>query len=303
MKQIYNEGRVVGLSSYELYVRQFLSTNPEGTPLSEREWLAATIATNKSMILRIPGGTTVGTHDYELPLTSSLRACTVIYGSMFEGSVELSEDGYWATSVTDYNQLINNTASLHPFTPGTPESVPAHEVLWPLSDMIKLRATNYMRIREAAVIQPGRWVEAPPGSELGAILQPDLNRPGFVRVFVTEELTSDVYIHLFGFVNSEIYKGQETVLVTGETARPQDGDFLGPEVYPWACPVTLLITNAIQKTFKQEIIDTISVPYIAKWMDDHGNYILTEEGQNIDAERFAPISQMWEETQDADEED
>lgn len=301
MKQIYNEGRVVGLSSYELYVRQFFSTNPEGTPLSEREWLASTIATNKSMILCIPDGTPAGYHDYMLPHTSSLRACTAIYGSMFEGSVELSEDGHWATSVTNYNQLVNNTASLHPFSPGTPECVPTHPVLKPLSDLIGLRATNYMKVREATVIQPGRWVEAPPESELGTILQPDLNHPGFIRVYITEDLTGEVLIHLFGFTNKEAYQGQESVMITDKTRRPEDGDFLGPEVYPWACPITLLITTAVQIAFKQSVIDTISIPYVAKWMDDHEDYILTEDGENIYAERFAPISQMWEETKDENE--
>ena len=37
MKQIYNEGRVVGYSSYDIYVRQLLSSDPTAVPMTERE--------------------------------------------------------------------------------------------------------------------------------------------------------------------------------------------------------------------------------------------------------------------------
>ena len=70
MRRIYNEGRVTGLSSWELYVRQLLTSNPDAVPLSEREWLASTVSDNNSMILKIEAGTTAGYHDYVLPVES-----------------------------------------------------------------------------------------------------------------------------------------------------------------------------------------------------------------------------------------
>ena len=44
MKQLYNEGRVLGYASYESYVREVLSIDPNAELLTEREWLAATMS-------------------------------------------------------------------------------------------------------------------------------------------------------------------------------------------------------------------------------------------------------------------
>ena len=38
-KIIYNEGRVVGLSAYETYVKNHIAEDPNTPPASEREWL------------------------------------------------------------------------------------------------------------------------------------------------------------------------------------------------------------------------------------------------------------------------
>ena len=40
IKTIYNEGRVVGASAYEIYVRNFYANDPSGTPPSEQTWLS-----------------------------------------------------------------------------------------------------------------------------------------------------------------------------------------------------------------------------------------------------------------------
>lgn len=51
-KEIYNEGRVQGMSAYEVYVREHLSEDPETNPATEREWLSASIASGSSLLLK-----------------------------------------------------------------------------------------------------------------------------------------------------------------------------------------------------------------------------------------------------------
>ena len=53
-RTIYNEGRVVGLSAYEAYVKQHLLEDPTSAPASEKEWLASSLAMGASMILKVP---------------------------------------------------------------------------------------------------------------------------------------------------------------------------------------------------------------------------------------------------------
>lgn len=49
-KTIYNMGRVSGLSSYEIYVKQHDSVAPNEDPATEREWLASMMGMGSSMI-------------------------------------------------------------------------------------------------------------------------------------------------------------------------------------------------------------------------------------------------------------
>ena len=53
-KEIWNEGRVTGLSAYEIYVKQHLVEDPANPPATEREWLSASIAMGSSMLLKVP---------------------------------------------------------------------------------------------------------------------------------------------------------------------------------------------------------------------------------------------------------
>ena len=50
---IYNEGRVVGYSAYEVYVRHCLSEDPTIEPASETEWLASSLAFGASLLLKV----------------------------------------------------------------------------------------------------------------------------------------------------------------------------------------------------------------------------------------------------------
>ena len=40
-KTLWNEGRVVGYSAYELYVRHAIATDPEHPPVDEKTWLSS----------------------------------------------------------------------------------------------------------------------------------------------------------------------------------------------------------------------------------------------------------------------
>ena len=89
-RELWNQGRVVGYSSYEMYVRQFLSENPDKEPASEREWLSSTVANGSSIILKV---TTLGWERVDdgwektIPLDANSRLCAAntIYGSFFSG--------------------------------------------------------------------------------------------------------------------------------------------------------------------------------------------------------------------------
>ena len=59
IRTIYNEGRVQGLSNYELFIRNLLADNPDASIPTEKEWLAASIARGSSMILKVDTDTTI----------------------------------------------------------------------------------------------------------------------------------------------------------------------------------------------------------------------------------------------------
>ena len=487
MKEIFNEGRVVGLSHYEIYVRQLLSLNPEATPMTEREWLTSALANNISMILKIPAGTTKGIHDYVLPENSALTACTQVFGSMFAGEVTVDETGYWATRVDDYGDAISNTEELSPETPGTPDYVPSKYDPTQENTVIAERATEFLKIREALVIQPGDWEDViyPPdpepddeedidddsdiidtgSEELGTTeeeqddapeppapdidydeivtwesplidsktiyadprdivltteysewlvenrtgtrremiddlsqyvddpdaeiicwdtplitesddyehpsdiiltteygewiigekwgtreqmvedldqykedpepgpippeppeppvpvrakkyLEPDFHKNGFVRVLLTDETTNDLYILLHGFVDKAMLMGEVSFPYQGWSNRPQDGDFLGPAMFPWSCPVILTITADVQEALlkKQEELNlellglTLNLKYrtmylgtlhIVTWetplLTELGDSLLTESGENLMASKSGTAAEMWQE--------
>lgn len=86
--QIYNEGRVVGYSAYETYVKGFLENDPSGTPANEREWLSASLASGTSILLHVPAdeNASIAPNGYQiipiyLPLNTSLRAANTIMAS------------------------------------------------------------------------------------------------------------------------------------------------------------------------------------------------------------------------------
>lgn len=243
MKYIYNEGRVVGLSAYELYVRQLLSQDPDATPISEREWLATSLASNLSMILKIPAGTEAGIHEFFLPSNSQLIACSTIYATLFEGDVEVDENG-WATKVTDYGDLILNTVDSHPVTPGMPANVPVQDSSLEISDALKAKSENYSKVASGLIIHPGKWEQDEETDPF--YLEPDLTKPDFLRLKILSDTTADICIYLHGFVNSAVYQAEISPAYPSDISHAENGDFLGPAKFPWASPVIFIASQVSQ---------------------------------------------------------
>ena len=121
-QEIYNEGRVVGLSAWEIFKRDALSSgmSPEVIP-DEPQWLTAMIGAGSSMILKVPANTPKGIIDFELPANSSLTSAGVIIANPFMGTCEWDSSN-WAKKVKSYGSIIENNSMKSPADDGT--SVP-----------------------------------------------------------------------------------------------------------------------------------------------------------------------------------
>jgi hypothetical protein len=93
-RTLYNEGRVVGYSAYEIYCRQLYATDPGATPSDEKSWLAASLAMDSSMLLRVGSDDISGPHyrDIQFPSTSKLSAANTIIASFFIGEGYIGND-------------------------------------------------------------------------------------------------------------------------------------------------------------------------------------------------------------------
>lgn len=302
MREIYNEGRVIGLSQYELYVRQLLSREPEATPMTESEWLANTVSESSSMILCVTKGTSSGVHDYPLPEHSQLCGASVLYATLFQGQVTLAEGSNWAIRVDDYGELISNTDELHPVTPGEPADVPTKEDPQAMPEWLGKRCDNYIKIKSALMVQPGEWSE---NEDVVASqsLNPDFAKTGFIRLMIQEALTEDVYLLIHGFADKGLVEGGIEILQSGKSYRPQDGDFLGPSMFPWACPIYLMVSIDAYDALVRDLrlwenrvlfLGTLhTIPYGVQMLTQQDEELVTEDSQNLLADAFGTVAQMW----------
>lgn len=240
-KEIYNEGRVVGMSAYEIYLRHQLSEYPDMTSATEREWLSSTLGDGSSMILCIPKGTPEGIFEKMLPSNSTLCAASTIIGHPFDGEAEFTADGSWATKITSYGSLISNTQDSHPNESGS--SVPAGTE-WSREKRMALK--EYMNIVDGIVYHPGTWEKNDEGSPYMDFTSPDLNKPGYVRIRISKTLQSNVYVLLTGWAHRSIVAGSSKI-EQGATSliNPQNGDFLGPERFPWSVKITFVVSSEV----------------------------------------------------------
>lgn len=280
MKTIYNEGRVVGFSSWEIYMRQALQKYPNIEPANEREWLAASIGGHNSMVLKIAAGTLAGSHDYVLPADTDLCGCSVMTATLFEGAVTIGEDGLWAQNVSDYGPLISNVVDRYPSTPGEPSDVPTKEDSIIHSPEYSDQCHEFVKIVDGLVIQPGEWVDnvvvnpieneedqnvlvdnddlllasSTVASQGGfKVLKPDLTKSGFIRLGFSKPIEHDFYILFTGFVFKTIMAGANGFLDPFEDGKPYNGDFLGPQMYPWATKIMFLAPIDFIQGYIQDI--------------------------------------------------
>ena len=248
--QLYNEGRVVGYSAYELYVRHSQSEGQQ--PASELEWLSSSIAMGSSMLLEVrpPSREVSGPHSIDIPLPTNTKLCAAntIIGSFFSGEGYVTSTNPWATKVTDYGYLLANDNRLSPSTyeyksavtlPSkgcTSASSPDRVKLaadWSDDTISKLR--EYMKIVDGLILQPGTWAKTASGDP-ASDLTPNLSSESSpcLRLLFSEKITESFFILLTGFTLSSVISGVTGTDGSTDTANPENGDFLGPAVYPWA---------------------------------------------------------------------
>ena len=254
---IYNEGRVVGFSAYEIYVRHALCEDPTTTPASELEWLSSSIATGSSMLLKISAETAQevsGHHIINIPLPadSNLAAANTIIGSLFIGEAEVDSDG-WATKVTSYGPLIENNAT-NP-TAGdhsADTTIPPTTYTSLLSDEYQDMLLNYVKVVDGIVVQPGHWsandqADQPPHKDFS----PDLSKRPFVKIYVSDTITDDFYLLLTGFTLRTVLAGISGLNGSTDTDTNfhNNGGFLGPAVFPWANKIVFSVPPAYVNYF------------------------------------------------------
>lgn len=269
-----NEGRVVGVSSYEEYVRQLKSVDPTFDVCTEREWLSSSLGMGSSLVLKIPAhaGQPLGSNMYmyqlEAPTGCHLGAGSSIVASYFYGECEVDEKG-WGTYVQSYGSLISNTEQSCPSddaTSVTTETVPlgnvVDELVLPDSPDVSesanytvqhKRLNEYVKIVDGLVIQPGYWKRSSVDSPYKDFY-PDLTKSSVIRLTFMEPIANDFYVLLTGFTNRSILVGTSK-FDTGSvnTDNPQDGDFLGCESWPWACKIQFTSSPAVDYLLKTSL--------------------------------------------------
>ena len=248
-QEIYNEGRVVGLSAWELFMRQAVSNGvaPEDIP-SESQWLTAMLGSGASMILKIPTGTTQGMHEYELPVGSNLAAAGIIVASPFIGSCEYDLSG-WAKKITSYGAMIKNTSGSGNYPTST--SVP-YDTTYNNTEYSNC-VTEYSKITDGIVyINNANWVDAqstPPQKDI----DPNFNEStSVVRLYISSTINNDMNLLLTGFTNKRILQGLSGYASDSSGGSTdianndwKNGGMLGPEIIPWASKIIFTVPNAV----------------------------------------------------------
>lgn len=259
-RQIWNEGRVVGYSAYEVYLKHALSVDPDHEPATEKEWLASMMAMGSSMLLRIgadPAGTEYdGLHyvDIQFPADSRLCAANTIIASFFDGEGYIGDNSSntttaWATKVTSYGSLIKNDSS------NSPNGTVGHDGLIPplnktaiANDSIASQIKEYMKIVDGIIIQPGTWVNnpnKPPQKDF----TPTLSEYPRLRIAFSERVTTPFFLLLTGFTNRSVVDGVTGFETAVNTQSPSDGDFLGPWAFPWSAKVIFSVPSSFVNYF------------------------------------------------------
>lgn len=250
-QEIYNEGRVVGLSAWEIFLKEALSNgvDPNDIP-DEKQWLASMIGMGNSMILKIPGGTPAGVHDFELPVESRLSAAGVIIASPFLGECSFTNSSSWAKKVISYGPLILNNDDYSP----TSSTVPSGSS-YP-SD-IKNIVSEFIKITDGVVfVQNAKWIPTASG-EPKKDIDPNLNEStSVVRLYINSDISTgaNINILLTGFTNKRILQSlsghavnEDGYAIGGSTDILhndwQNGGMVGPEIFPWSSKIIFSVPS------------------------------------------------------------
>lgn len=272
-KEIWNLGRVCGFSAYELYLRHIAIENPGVTPATEKEWLCSMLTMGNSMLLRIGTDNVSGVHyrDIALPADSKICAANTIFASYFAGSGAVSSDSAdytgFATRVTDYGPLIYNTTESHPSSTVPPTNTNVGD----LTQTMKAQIPEYLKIIDGIVIQPGTWPESalkPPYCDF----KPDLTGIPTIRISFRDKVDVPFFILLTGFSNKYVVQGVSGTDTATGSQSPDDGDFLGPWVFPWASKIVF----SIPPSFAEYITAPETTEYTRKLPTDSAAKSVTD---------------------------
>lgn len=259
--ELWGEGRVVGYSAYEIYVKQHLALNPTVKPATERQWLASSLASGASVLLKIVADSTSSAKavtdnwsvDYKLPENSGvdyslLCAANTIVGSFFVGSGGYADGSVFAHKVTSYGNLIKN-ASGAPATDGTTVDTTKYPLLstGDFTEAMQKSLKSYMKIVDGIVIQPGTWSNT--GTTPTRDETPDLSKSPTIRLHFRGPVKDTFELLLTGFSIRAVVAGESGVggSVTDDARFNKDGAFLGPGQFPWANKIVFSIPNAFEQ--------------------------------------------------------
>ena len=249
-REIWNEGRVVGYSAYETFVKQYISQDPNGTPPSEKQWLSASIGCGAAMLLRLDPvipreGHDLTTIDIPLPAGSYLSAGNTIYASFFNGRGRFENGSPWAVCVGNYGLSISNETLKHPEEGEITQSQISTSTIPPDHTDVLFTADHsmedYCKILDGVIIQPGTWEPTTLSPMPAMDFQPNYDEPPVLRLVVYGRTANSVYILFTGFTPRGVLLGVSSSDGSTATANPESGDFLGPAVYPWANKVVFTL--------------------------------------------------------------
>lgn len=270
---LWNEGRVVGLSAYEIFVRHVLGKDPNATVPSELAWLTSVMSNGSALLLQVGSdtgsgsGNVDGTHyiDVELPSGSGLWATNTIVGSCFIGTgggVTTDHTG-WCTKVVDYGPLIQNDSTASPTTYDA-SIPPTTAVGVNLTDLQKEQLLEYAKIVDGIVYQPGTWSDNPSAPPQKTEV-PKADELPHIRILLKDKVTTTFYILLTGFT----YKGvfDSVADYTTQGTQPENGDFLGPASWAWANKIVFTAPSNLSSDTTTEVVD------LANWYLYNTKYV------------------------------
>jgi len=255
-QEIYNEGRVVGFSAYEIFKRQCLDAGiPEADVPDERTWLTSMIGIGASMILQIPADTESGVHDFPLPSGSTLTAAGVIFANPFMGDCEwddTQDSPAWAKKVTSYSPLIKNASGSgnSPTSSNVPYATNYSDSQY--RDII----TEFVKITDGIVYTDNAtWIRTEDGEPYKDINPNFGASSSVVRLYISHKLDHDVNILFTGFLNKSILNGmsgyaqsQDSYAVGGSTDTDNNhwanGGMIGPDMIPWASKIIFSVPSS-----------------------------------------------------------